>query len=48
MPKKLPYKVGVYDAGHWVTDVFFRWKWQARRFHISLNRSINHAGTREY
>lgn len=41
--------VGVYgQEGHRTTTVSFKHKWQARLFHILLNRSTSHNGTREY
>lgn len=41
-------EVSVYDEGHWVTDVVFRYKWQARLFHLILNQSLHSAGVRNY
>lgn len=40
--------VDVYDNGHFVTQVMFKKKWQARLFHELLNRSVLHAGVRVY
>ncbi len=42
--------VGVYSPeGRWLTDVIFKYKWQARLFHLLLNASKTwHAGTRHY
>lgn len=40
--------VDVYEVGHYTTYVEFRHKWMAWLFHILLNRSINHAGARNY
>ena len=41
--------VTVYSDHHFVTDVSFKWTWQARLFHILLNASDSeHAGTRGY
>lgn len=42
------YKVGVYFLGRFQSEVAFKRKWQARLFHLLLNRSLNHAGTRDY
>lgn len=41
-------KVGLYQHGRYESTVAFKRKWQARLFHLLLNRSLNHAGTREY
>lgn len=41
--------VGVYVfSANWLTDVSFKYKWQARLFHWLLNASENHMGTRGY
>lgn len=40
--------VGVYDEAHWLLNVHFKHKWQARLFHWLLNHSLFHNGTREY
>lgn len=40
--------VGVYHYGQRTSTVSFKRKWQAKLFHLLLNRSLNHAGTREY
>lgn len=41
--------VGVYyQYGHRSDTVGFRYKWQALLFHILLNLSKTHAGTKEY
>lgn len=41
-------EVSVYHNGNWLTDVGFKWKWQAYLFHLLLNQSDEHAGVREY
>lgn len=42
-------KVGIYGhEGHRATTVSFKWWWQAYLFHLLLNKSISHMGTREY
>lgn len=42
-------KVGVYGReGHRATTVSFKRKWQAHLFHLLLNASMSHMGTREY
>lgn len=43
------YFVGVYQLdGHRVNTISFKHRWQAYLFHIILNASISHNGTREY
>ncbi|USH44527.1 hypothetical protein SEA_CASSITA_73 [Microbacterium phage Cassita] len=42
-----PY-VALYVEGHWLTDVGFKYKWQAWLFHAILNKSIDAAGVRHY
>lgn len=42
------YKVGVYFLGRFHSEVAFKRKWQALLFHLLLNKSLNHAGTRDY
>ena len=42
------YRVGVYHFGQFLTEVAFKRKWQAFLFHLLLNKSLNHAGTRDY
>lgn len=45
---KTYYNVAVYEenSGHWETTVTFRSKLLATLFHIILNRSANHVGSR--
>lgn len=44
-----PYYVGVYGTdGHRQNTVGFKHKWQAHLFHLLLNASRSHNGTREY
>lgn len=45
---KKHYLVGLYNKAHWVTDVEFKYRWQARLFHWILNKSFWHMGTRGY
>lgn len=41
--------IGMYSGdGHRVNTVSFKHWWQAWVFHILLNRSTSHRGTREY
>lgn len=43
------FNVGVYyESGHRADTVNFRHQWQAWLFHVLLNRSTSHNGTREY
>jgi len=41
-------QVDFYEEGVFVAAVVFAKKWQARLFHLILNRSLNHAGVRKY
>lgn len=41
--------VGVYsESGHRTDTVNFKYWWQAYLFHVLLNQSTSHNGTREY
>ena len=48
MPKPYNRRVGVYHYGQHNFTVSFKHKWQAYLFHLLLNASLNHAGTRDY
>lgn len=42
------HSVAIYQHGNWITTASFRWRWQALAFHLLLNRSLYHAGSRHY
>lgn len=42
------HRVGLYYYGQRNSTVQFKRKWQAFLFHLLLNKSLNHAGSREY
>lgn len=42
-------EVGIYsDSGQWLSTAEFSHKWQAYLFHLLLNVSQTHNGTRSY
>lgn len=42
-------EVGIYsESGHWLSTAQFQYKWQAYLFHLLLNASNSHNGTRGY
>ena len=49
MKRQWLYSVGVYyESGHRSDTVTFKYWWQAYLFHLLLNASRSHNGTREY
>lgn len=48
MAKPFKSRVLVYHMGNHNSTVSFKHKWQAYLFHLLINRSLNHAGVRDY